>query len=106
MQELFSEPEDVHDDSLRNVVCVVTSHNLAHTQLTGQIDSGFYNMLFKTNQKSKTVSFESKAIINSSVVDPDLQGSAFIWLSCIQIRYRFGKADPDPGAWKLTKIYE
>ncbi len=36
-QELFSEPEDVHDDSLRNVVCVVPRHNLAHTQLAGQI---------------------------------------------------------------------
>jgi hypothetical protein len=49
-QELLSEPEDVHDDGLRNVVCVVPRHNLAHTQLTGQIDSGTflnYVMLFK-----------------------------------------------------------
>jgi hypothetical protein len=34
----------------------------------------------------------------SSVVDPD---PALHWLSCI--RLRIGNADPDPGAWKLTK---
>ncbi len=33
-------------------------------------------------------------------------GSAFIWLSWIRIRFRIGNADPDSGAWKLTKIYE
>jgi hypothetical protein len=85
----------------------VPRHNLAHTQLTGQIDSGTflnYVMLFKTKQKSQTISSGSKAIINSSVVDPDLQGSAFIWLTWIWIRNRFGNADSDPGAWKLTKI--
>jgi hypothetical protein len=111
-QELFSEPEDVHDDSLRNVVCVVPRHNLAHTQLTGQIDSGTflnYVTLFKTKQKSRRISSGSKAIIYSSVVNPDsrdLQGSAFIWLSWIRIPNHIRNADPDPGAWKSTTIYK
>jgi hypothetical protein len=73
-QELLSEPEDIHDDGLRNVVCVVPRHNLAHAQLTGQTDSGtffFYVMLFKTKQRSQTISFGSKAILYSSVLDPD-----------------------------------
>ncbi len=36
--------------------------------------------------------------------DPDLPGSAFIWL--LWIRIRIGNANPDPGAWKLAKIYK
>jgi hypothetical protein len=36
-------------------------------------------------------------------VDLDPEGSALIWLSFIQIC--IGSTDPDPGAWKLTKIY-
>ncbi len=31
-------------------------------------------------------------------------GSAFFWLSWIRIR--IGNADPDPAAWKLTKIHK
>jgi hypothetical protein len=34
----------------------------------------------------------------------DPHRSAFIWLSWIRIR--IGNADPDPGAWKLNKIYK
>jgi hypothetical protein len=36
--------------------------------------------------------------------DPDSPGSAFIYLSWIRIRIR--NPDPDPGAWKLAKIYK
>jgi hypothetical protein len=36
-----------------------------------------------------------------SVSDPDQYGSALIWL--FWIRIRIGNADPDSGAWKLTK---
>jgi hypothetical protein len=38
----------------------------------------------------------------SSVVNTDPHGSALNWLSEIQVR--IGNADPDPGAWKWTKI--
>jgi hypothetical protein len=38
------------------------------------------------------------------VVDPDPHVSAFILLTWIRIR--MGKADPDPGAWKSTKIHK
>jgi len=38
------------------------------------------------------------------VVVPDPHGSAFIWLTWIRIR--LGKADPDSGEWKLTKIHK
>jgi hypothetical protein len=31
-------------------------------------------------------------------------GSAFIWLSLVRIRS--GNVNPDPGAWKFTKIYK
>ncbi len=33
-------------------------------------------------------------------------GSALIWLSCFPIRIYIGNADPDQGAWKMTKIYK
>jgi hypothetical protein len=36
-------------------------------------------------------------------LDPDPHGSALIWLFLIRIQIRIGNADPDPGAWKLTK---
>jgi hypothetical protein len=38
------------------------------------------------------------------IVDPDPHGSAAIWLSWIRIR--LGRRNPDPGAWKLTKIHK
>ncbi len=43
-------------------------------------------------------------LILFSVVDPDPPGPAFIWLSWIRIRIGNVDLDPDPGAWKLTKI--
>jgi hypothetical protein len=42
--------------------------------------------------------------VAGSVVDPDPLGSAFIWMSWIRIPIRNADPDPDPGAWKLTKI--
>jgi hypothetical protein len=43
-------------------------------------------------------------MVTCCVVDPDPYEFAFVWLSLIRIR--IGNADPDPGAWKLTKIYK
>jgi hypothetical protein len=37
-------------------------------------------------------------------VDPDPPGSAFIWLSWIQIRIEYAVPDPDPGSGKLTNL--
>jgi hypothetical protein len=54
--------------------------------------------------QSVTVSWVFGIVVNS-----DLLGSAFIWLSWIPIRNCIGNADPKgPGAWKLqvTKIYK
>jgi hypothetical protein len=41
-------------------------------------------------------------IYRYTVVDPDPHGSALI--GCPRKRIRIGNADPDPGAWNLTKI--
>ncbi len=56
---------------------------------------------FPVQTKSKV-----NTVVRTSVVDPDStgSGSAFIWLSWIRIR--IGNADPDPGEWKLTKLYK
>ncbi len=35
-------------------------------------------------------------------MDPEQHGSAFIWLSWLRIGIR--NSNPDPGAWKFTKI--
>ncbi len=40
--------------------------------------------------------------MKSSVVDPDPNRSALIWL--FWIRIHTGNADPDPSAWKLTRL--
>ncbi len=48
--------------------------------------------------------YSTNTVLQTSIVDPDLNGSAFIWL--FWIRIRIGNADPDPGAWKLTNIYK
>jgi hypothetical protein len=48
--------------------------------------------------------FELHAVLWIRIrMDPDPHGSVSIWQSWIWIR--IGNADPDPGAWKLTKIY-
>jgi hypothetical protein len=41
-------------------------------------------------------------VTQKSDKDPDPPGSAFIWLSLVRIRI----GNPDPGAWKLAKIYK
>ncbi len=52
----------------------------------------------------ETVYRDNLEELPNSVVDPDPHESALICLSWI--RNHIGNTDPDPGAWKLTKIYK
>jgi hypothetical protein len=63
-------------------------------------DADFYFLMLMRIRILKAASQSFFLCIISSVVDP--HRSALILLSCIRIL--IGNADPDPGAWKLTKI--
>jgi hypothetical protein len=74
--------------------CLIQSRILRSSRLPVQNHT-------KYNKPSGGRSFRS---LFFNVVDPDPQRSAFVWMSWIWIR--IGNADPDPEAWKLTKIYK